>query len=98
TFRFEAKQVQQLRLRLVPLLLQLVDSSSSEARRTGSTLFISSGCVGCHGPAGEGTGWGPSLRGCCAHYSARQLATMLADSGSEMRRRARTWNGLWPAL
>lgn len=64
----------------------------------GQSLFAGSGCTRCHGPQGEGTSQGPSLRDGSRSFDAQQLAARLKGRESEMYRRARDRKRLWPSL
>jgi|SRR5215469_5289629 len=94
-FLFAPRQVQKLRLSLVPLTHG--SSHSFGEQKKGSSLYVTSGCAGCHGSQGEGTRWGPSLQG-PAHYDSVKLFSRLADPESPMYKSANRLNILWPRL
>lgn len=56
-------------LPLVLLVLLLASARADENKESGSTLFISKGCMGCHGASGRG-GVGPALAHTTLTYDA----------------------------
>ncbi len=51
----------------------------------GHALFISQGCSACHGPAGEGTHFAPSLVGVGKKFPGNALPTLLHHPTTKMR-------------
>ncbi len=45
----------------------------------GAAAYRAQGCVACHGPAGEGTMMGPSLRGVGDHWTRDDLARYFVE-------------------
>jgi len=97
-FRFRQKAVSKLRRNLVPTLLSSKGLRQQQGLERGPRIFISSGCSGCHGFAGGGTPWGPALRLAGRGFTAAELAFRLADTGTEMYRRATGMGLPWPSL
>jgi cytochrome c553 len=96
-FRYDARQVRSLRSKLAPVVLSAFEWSGARDRKciAGASLFIASGCSGCHGALAEGTAWGPSLR---AGVDSPALARRLKNTHHEMYRRAKSMGVLWPPL
>jgi hypothetical protein len=88
SFRFSKSDVQRLRIRLLPLVLRSSDWIGSPERGRGLSLFVLSGCAGCHGTRAEGTPWGPALLPVSSRFDAVDLATRLRDHSSAIRRYA----------
>jgi len=82
-FHFQERELRKLRAATAPALLQMADWFG----RPGISAFVKSGCVGCHGPRGEGTRWGPSLAK-ARPYDAAALVTRMASTDTVMYRRA----------
>jgi len=95
-FRFSPKEVTKLRTRLVPVLLQAYDEPAKRESRV-PTVFVSGGCSGCHGGAGEGTAWGPALR-IAGGLTGNELSIRLSNPDLKMYRLAQELNLLWPRL
>jgi hypothetical protein len=91
TFRFASPEVQKLRNNLLPVLMSL--HPPAEIERKAASLFITSGCAGCHGPQGGGTFYGPPLR---AAETPRDLQARLSNSKSRMYKGAKSLNTRWP--
>jgi mono/diheme cytochrome c family protein len=51
----------------------------------GRKLFVSQGCIACHGPAARGTNIAPSLIGVTAKFPGDQLPALLHHPTSKMR-------------
>jgi len=98
TLRFQFDQVQSLRIKLVPILLATNESVVERDETSGYRTYILSGCSGCHGTAGQGTPWGPSLQGPGKTYDSTTLEMWLKNRRSEMYRRARMLDVEWPSL
>jgi hypothetical protein len=98
SLRFEPKQVRKLRSNLTPILHQVFDAKGSSDWRKGPAVFIESGCSGCHGSSGEGTQWGPTLRGLPRASNLSALVSRLTNSRSEMYKRAEELQVPWPRL
>jgi cytochrome c553 len=97
-FRFQAHEVHVLRTRLLPVLLEFNDWLRGDTARPGYSVFLKSGCNGCHGLRGEGTQWGPQLQGVGQAYNAASVSARLKDGKSEMKRKATELNVSWPRL
>jgi mono/diheme cytochrome c family protein len=96
-FRFDNGQVRKLRSTLLPNFLQLA-GALSRAAPPGLSLFIESGCVGCHGAHGEGTLFGPAIRSVAKFYDSAKLTIRLNDQRTLMYGRALHLGALWPLL
>jgi cytochrome c553 len=96
-FRYHTDQVRSLRSKLAPVLLSAFAWPGTHQRKsiTGATLFIASGCIGCHGVLADGTAWGPPIR---AGVDAAALSRRLKSTHHEMYRRAKNMRLLWPPL
>lgn len=94
SFRFAAPEVRKLRLQLVPVLLSCDLPPADQIEKV--SLYISSGCNGCHGRRGEGTRWGPSLQRGKA-YDSVTLKQQLS-SRTPMYAGAKKMKMLWPKL
>jgi hypothetical protein len=53
------------------------------------SLFVASGCIGCHGPLGTGTRWGPMLTSVGGRLDEVTLTAHLKDTQSGMSQRAK---------
>jgi mono/diheme cytochrome c family protein len=95
--RFGEREVERLRASLVPIVLSY-ESLSGSGLGSGTSIYVTSGCSGCHGWRGEGTQWGPPLRKESKAYDAAALAAFLRNTSSKMYRRAKDLNVLWPRL
>ena len=93
-FRFDSKQVKELRAHLASAVVTAYEGGQSR----GASLFISSGCSGCHGLKGEGTRWAPALTEVRGSYQSGELSARLANRNTDMYRRAKEFNLVWPAL
>ncbi len=96
-FRLDNSQVRQLRSAFLPALLQFRGVSPRSAP-PGLSAFMSSGCLTCHGPYGEGTSSGPAIVEAARSYDAAKLAERLYDNRTPMYKRALRLGALWPAL
>ena len=96
-FRFSPKEVRKLRIRLVPVALQSYERQSNQEPGVPAS-FVAAGCSGCHGMVGEGTAWGPALRGAGSHVGESELVARLGNPGLPMYRRAQELKLLWPRL
>ena len=65
---------------------------------TGKQVFAARGCSRCHGPAGEGSQFGPALRGQSGRYSSITIAAALWRHGPIMYARTQTLGVPWPTL
>ena len=97
-FRFQPHEVKVLRNKLLPALLEYDDWLRDSTTRPGYSVFVKSGCYGCHGFRGEGTQWGPQLQDAGRVYDAARLSAHLKNGKSEMKRRAEELNLMWPRL
>jgi hypothetical protein len=97
-FQFQHAQVEKLRMKLVPVLLNVYNVPGSGEDHDGPKLFVRCGCSGCHGFFGNGTVWGPSLRKLGSSYESQALAARLKNRHSQMYRRAEKLHVLWPSL
>ena len=95
--RFGHKEVERLRTRLFPVV-RSYEALSGSSRGSGTSIYVTSGCSGCHGWRGEGTQWGPPLLKESKAYDPAALAALLTDTASKMYRRAKDLNVLWPRL
>lgn len=64
--------------RPVPTPIPMPTPTTLEAQR-GMDIFISAGCVSCHGPAGSGGGVGPDLAGVATSAAQRDPALTAAE-------------------
>ncbi len=96
-FRFDNGQVRKLQRTLLPSFLQFA-GAIPRAAPVGLSLFIESGCVGCHGTHGEGTVFGPAIRSLANSYGSAELSRRLNAKGPLMYERARRLGALWPPL
>jgi cytochrome c553 len=97
-FRFDQKEMQQLRSAMMRPLLQangLIGESDTDPKKS---AFITSGCLGCHGSDGTGTQWGPSLHAASQSYDLARLRFRLTDTRTLMYHRAQQLGVLWPSL
>ena len=94
-FRFAPAEVAKLRLNLLPALNSVEEPRLSEMKA--ACLYVTSGCVGCHGVHGEGTRWGPALADRSA-ADARALQARLINRYSAMYIEAKRLSVLWPSL
>jgi mono/diheme cytochrome c family protein len=62
-----------------------VNETSATAQSAGRVLFISQGCVGCHGPTARGTKVAPSLVGITSKYPGDKLVDLLHNPTTKMR-------------
>ena len=58
--------------------------SKKDAEKAGAVLFRDKGCAYCHGPAGLGTGKGPSLANLRKRLKAPQIAAQIENGGQKM--------------
>ncbi len=58
--------------------------AASDDAREGAALFAARGCTHCHGPQGNGTDSGPSLRELRKHVSAETMEHQIVYGGKEM--------------
>ena len=98
TLRFQSEEVHKLRLKLVPILFDFYRDAIGRDERAGYRTYILAGCSGCHGTSAQGTSWGPPLRGTGRTYDSTTVQLWLNNRRSEMYRRARTLQLLWPSL
>jgi hypothetical protein len=88
--QFSSDDVLKLRTRLLPLVLQSTDWSARPELARGLSLFTTSGCRGCHGPAVEGTSWGPPLDKPAPSLDSIVLVTWIRSSISKMSKQAKS--------
>ena len=96
-FLFGRKEVQKLRISLVPVL-RSSGRVPGVGKDKGASLFITSGCTGCHGPRGEGTRWGPALRMDSVTHYPEELAWRQVNVFAEMHKRGKNLKIQWPRL
>lgn len=96
-FRFESGQVRKLHKALLSAFLQL---AGELPRRPppGLSIFVKSGCVGCHGEHGEGTPLGPTIHSMAKSYDSAKLAIRLDNRHTLMHERAQHLGTLWRPL
>jgi ubiquinol-cytochrome c reductase cytochrome b subunit len=63
---------------------ELPGHSQPDSVAAGAALFTSSGCTQCHGPAGEGTAKGPSLRDLRKRLKPEATQKQIHDGGGNM--------------
>lgn len=97
-FRFNQGDMQKLRSRLLPALLQVNGLFGKSVAERQKVTFVESGCIGCHGLNGKGTQWGPSLQSARKSYNYARLRFRLADTRTEMYKRAQKLGVMWPSL
>lgn len=97
-FRFNQGDMQKLRLRLLPAVLQVNGLSGTVVVNPQKVTFFQSGCIGCHGIDGEGAKWGPSLQSARKSYDYARLRFRLEDTHTKIYRRARELGVMWPEL
>jgi len=97
-FRFQRYEVQILRAKLIPVMLQVDDWLHESTAPRGYSVFVKSGCNGCHGLHGESTRWAHELQDAGQVYTSARLSTLLKSGSSEMYRRAAGLNVMWPRL
>jgi hypothetical protein len=98
TFRFNRKEMQRLRTLMMPVLLQANHLMEKSPANEQKSVFIRSGCLGCHGADGNGTQWGPSLHFARKSYDFARLRFRLTDTQTLMYQRAQQLGVLWPSL
>jgi mono/diheme cytochrome c family protein len=59
-------------------------AAKTDKKLEGAQLFATRGCSHCHGPDGEGTDSGPSLRSVHTRLSAAQIQHQIVNGGKQM--------------
>lgn len=62
-----------------------VSASVNPAIEAGHNVFISEGCIACHGPTARGTHFAPTLHGVAAKYPGDALPNLLHHPDAKMR-------------
>jgi hypothetical protein len=96
SFRFDTKEVQRLRLKLIPALLSSYPQLAP--KQTELHVFVTSGCSSCHDPAGEATPQAPGLRSAGRLADTAFLEYQLNNPKSPMCSQAKRRKMLWPKL
>jgi hypothetical protein len=96
SFRFDAKELEELRLKLLPALISSYPRLAH--RQTELYLFIASGCSRCHDPAGEATPQAPGLRSVGQRADTAALESELTNPESKMCSQGKSRKTLWPKL
>ncbi len=97
-FHFGNHEVQLLRTRLLPVLLNHRLSTTDSPPPRGYAAYVKAGCSGCHGLQGEGTAWGPKFENAQSIYTTGSLQSRLKSHNSAMYRSAHELNLIWPRL
>ena len=97
-FRLNPKEMQELRLRIMPTLLQANGILGKAVVEPGKATIVRSGCVGCHQAGGIGSQWGPSLQSAGNSYSYARLRRRLTDTRTGMYHSARELGVLWSPI
>ena len=64
----------------------------------GESVFRERGCARCHGFRGDGSSWGPPLRGRGRTFGSVEIATALWSHGPDMYRQVQALGLSWPKL
>ena len=59
-------------------------SAKADRKLEGAEIFASSGCTHCHGPDGQGTDNGPSLRNVRKRLKPAQIHNQIINGGKQM--------------
>jgi cytochrome c2 len=83
---------------LIAFLYRLRYFESAGSQQIGRAVFARRGCSRCHGAAGEGASWGPSLQRHRGNFTSVSLATVLWQHGPKMYQHTRETGLPWPHL
>jgi mono/diheme cytochrome c family protein len=92
-YSFGSNELRKLRTILAETMV--LATSSQFPLPPGKVLFASNGCIGCHGPQGNGTRTGPLMEASHIPRDVEALKTRLRDSSSIMHKRARDLKLSW---